>query len=79
MKGGHKEGTQNKKESPPCSIDGHPPIQKYEYIPGNVRKNNLKCGNILVLREFVHRVFSLSYSISHERHVRIRNDCELRP
>ena len=29
-------------------------IQKYEYIPGNVRKSNLKCGNQFVFDELLH-------------------------
>ena len=49
MQGGHQEGTQKTKdkESPLCCIDGdirH--IQKYEYIPVNVRKNNISSVDI---------------------------------
>ena len=45
----------NNKESPRCCIDGHPPIQKYMYIPENVRKSNLKWGNNFVRDEFAHQ------------------------
>ena len=47
MKGGHKEGTQKQKvRKVHCvaSMDIRH-IQKYEYIPVNVTKNNLWCGH----------------------------------
>ena len=47
MKGGHKEGTQNqkvKKVHIVALLDVRH-IQKYEYIPVKVRKNDLKCGH----------------------------------
>ena len=28
-------------------------LQKFEYIPGNVRKSNLECGNYFVLHELL--------------------------
>ena len=47
------KGTHNNRESPLCCIDRHSPIQKYMYIPVNV-KSNLKWGNNVVLDESVH-------------------------
>ena len=49
----YKKGRHNNRESPLCCIDRHPPIQKYMYIPVNV-KSNLKWGNNIVLDESVH-------------------------
>ena len=46
MKGGHKKGIKTKKERQVhfAALMDIRHIQKYEYIPGNVSKNNLKCG-----------------------------------
>ena len=54
MKGGHKEGTQKQKVRKVhfvALMDIHQ-IQKYEYIPGNVGKSNLKCGSNLYIEKF---------------------------
>ena len=47
MKGGHKEGTQKHKvrEVHFVALMDMRHIQKYEYIPENVRESNLKCGH----------------------------------
>ena len=47
MKGSHKEGTQKQKvRKINCdALMDIRHIQKYEYIPENVRKSNLKCGD----------------------------------
>ena len=47
MKGGHKEGTQRHKVRKVhfVALMDIRHIQKYECIPENVRKSNLKCGN----------------------------------
>ena len=47
MKGGHKEGTQKQKIRKVhfVALMDIRHIQKYKYIPENVRKNNLKCGD----------------------------------
>ena len=47
MKGGHEEGTQKQNVSKVhfAALMGIRQIQKCEYIPENVRKSNLKCGN----------------------------------
>ena len=47
MKGGHKEGTQKQKVRKVhfVTLTDIRHIQKYKYIPVNVRKSNLKCGN----------------------------------
>ena len=44
-KGGHKEGTQKQKVRKVhfAALMDIRHIQKYEYIPENVRENNLKC------------------------------------
>ena len=49
MKGGHKATHKATRKVHVATL-----IQKYEYIPENVRKSDLKCGNIFVLFEFVH-------------------------
>ena len=56
MKGGHKEGTQNNEKGKSTLLHIRH-FQKYDNIPGNVRKSNLKCGNNFVLDAFVHGVF----------------------
>ena len=47
MKGSHKEGAQKQKVRKVhfVALMDIRHIEKYEYIPGNVRKSNLKCGN----------------------------------
>ena len=47
MKGGHKEGTQkqNVRKVYFAALIDIRHIQKYEYIPENVSKINLKCGH----------------------------------
>ena len=47
MKGGHKEGTQKQKVRKVhfVALMDIRHMQKYKYIPVNVRKSNLKCGN----------------------------------
>ena len=47
MKGSHEEGTQKQKERKVhfVALMDIRHIQKYEYIPENVRESNLKCGN----------------------------------
>ena len=58
MKGGHKEGTQKQKVRK-VHFDALMDIryiQKYEYIPGNVRKSNLKCGNYQAQHELPEKI-----------------------
>ena len=47
IKGRHKEGTQkqNVRKVHIVALMDIRHIQKYEYVPGNVRESNLKCGN----------------------------------
>ena len=51
MKGGQKEGTQKQKVRKVhfAALMDIRHIQKYNYIPENVRKSNLKCGNFEIL------------------------------
>ena len=72
MKGGHKEGTRKKTTSPLYYIVDIHHIHKYEYIPENVRKSNLKSGIILYFMTLYKEVEFLGEVVSHGRHVRIR-------
>ena len=45
MKGGHKEDTKINKKSRFVALMEIRHIQKYEYIPDDVRESNLQCGD----------------------------------
>ena len=57
MNGGHKEAHKATRKVHFVTLMDIRHIQKYEYIPWNVRKINLKCGNNFVLDELVHSDF----------------------
>ena len=59
MKGGHKEGTQKQKVRKVhfVALMDNRHNHKYEYIPVNVRKNNLKCGNYQAQMKELYTIF----------------------
>ena len=59
MKGGHEEGTQKQKVRQVhfVALVDIRHIQKYEYIPENVRESNLKCGNYQALMKELYTNF----------------------
>ena len=68
MKGGHKVAHKTTTRK----VHFATLFQKYEYIPVNVRKSNLKCGNFFVLHELVHRRRFLGF----RTHVVVTTVCE---
>ena len=59
MKGGHKEGTQKQKVRKVHfdALMNIRHIKRYEYIPENVRENNLECGNYQAQMKELHTNF----------------------